>query len=216
MLKGAIFDMDGLLLDTERLYCQGWIEAAKAFRQPILAEFPRAVCGSGGKKMLDIVHEHYPEVDAAAFRDYCLHWVEDRLQREIPEKPGTREILCFFHEHDVKLAVASSTRLDAIKDSLGRLGVLPLFDAVVSGQQVEHGKPAPDIFLLAAEKIGCAPDECYVFEDSANGIRAGVAAGCRTIMIPDLIEPDAELRSLADDIYGSLSEVMEAVLEGKI
>ena len=209
MLKGAIFDMDGLLLDTERLYCQGWVEAAKAFEQPVWADFPRAVCGSGGQKMLDIVHEHYPEVDAAAFRDYCLHWVEGRLQKEIPEKPGMREILHFFNKHDVKMAVASSTRLALVKESLERLGILPLFDAVVSGQQVEHGKPAPDIFILAADKIGCAPEECYVFEDSANGIRAGAAAGCYTIMIPDLIEPDAELRGLADAVYGSLNDVIK-------
>ena len=82
-------------------------------------------------------------------------------------------------------------------------------NAVVSGQQVEHGKPAPDIFILAADKIGCAPEECYVFEDSANGIRAGAAAGCYTIMIPDLIEPDAELRGLADAVYGSLNDVIK-------
>ncbi len=216
MLKGAIFDMDGLLLDTERLYCESWIEAARAFRQEPVEGFPRAVCGSSGQKMLDIIGEYYPEVDAEAFRDFCLCRVLDILQREIPEKPGMREILYFFHKHGVKLAVASSTKLDTIKDSLGRLGVLPLFDAVVSGQQVENGKPAPDIFLLAAERIGCAPGECYVFEDSANGIRAGVAAGCCTVMIPDLIEPDAELCSLADAVYGSLNEAIEAVLTGSI
>lgn len=83
-------------------------------------------------------------------------------------------------------------------------------------KQVEKGKPAPDIFLLAAERIGCAPGECYVFEDSANGIRAGAAAGCCTVMIPDLIEPDAELCSLADAVYGSLNEAIEAVLTGSI
>ena len=216
MLKGAIFDMDGLLLDTERLYCESWIEAAKEFGQEPVEAFPRAVCGSSGQKMLDVIGEYYPAVEAEAFRDFCLYRVLDILQREIPEKPGMREILYFFHKHGVKMAVASSTKLATIKDSLGRLGVLPLFDAVVSGQQVKRGKPAPDIFLLAAEKLGCAPEECYVFEDSANGIRAGAAAGCCTIMIPDLIEPDAELCRLADDIYGSLNEVIEAILQGKI
>ena len=67
-----------------------------------------------------------------------------------------------------------------------------------------YGKPAPDIFLLAAKRIDCAPKDCYVFEDSENGIRAGVAAGCRTIMVPDLIEPTEEIRKICYGVYENL------------
>ncbi len=216
MLKGAIFDMDGLLLDTERLYAESWCEAAKAFGQEPADGFAKAVCGTNGEKMLEVIHKYYPEVDARSFMEFCIHRVEDILKTEIPEKPGMREILKFFQKNNVKMAVASSTKLATIEDNLSRLGVLPMFSAVVSGQQVAKGKPAPDIFLLAAGEIGCQVDECYVFEDSANGIRAGRAAGCCTIMIPDLTLPDEELKELATGIYGSLEEAMEAISRGEI
>ncbi len=216
MLKGAIFDMDGLLLDTERLYAESWCEAAKAFGQEPADGFAKAVCGTNGEKMLEVIHKYYPEVDARSFMEFCIHRVEDILKIEIPEKPGMREILKFFQKNNVKMAVASSTKLATIEDNLSRLGVLPMFSAVVSGQQVAKGKPAPDIFLLAAGKIGCQADECYVFEDSANGIRAGRAAGCCTIMIPDLTLPDEELKELATGIYGSLEEAMEDISRGEL
>ncbi len=216
MLKGAIFDMDGLLLDTERLYAESWCEAAKAFGQEPADGFAKAVCGTNGEKMLEVIHKYYPEVDARSFMEFCIHRVEDILKIEIPEKPGMREILKFFQKNNVKMAVASSTKLATIEDNLSRLGVLPMFSAVVSGQQVAKGKPAPDIFLRAAGEIGCQADECYVFEDSANGIRAGRAAGCCTIMIPDLTLPDEELKELATGIYGSLEEAMEAISRGEI
>lgn len=216
MLKGAIFDMDGLLLDTERLYCESWGAAAEAFGAEPSPEFPKAVCGSNGQKMLDIIHSYYPQVDAVDFMNFCVRRVEGLLKEEIPEKPGMREILYFFYKHGVKIAVASSTRRAVIEDNLRRLGVLSLFNAVVSGEEVGQGKPAPDIFLLAAERIGCPPEECYVFEDSANGIRAGAAAGCTTIMIPDLTEPDDELRSLSAGVYKSLLAALEAIVQGTL
>ena len=216
MLKGAIFDMDGLLLDTERLYAESWGEAAKAFGQEPAEGFAKAVCGTNGGKMLEVIHSYYPAVDAKAFMEFCIHRVEELLKVEIPEKPGMREILKFFQENNVRMAVASSTKLATIEDNLQRLGVISMFSAVVSGQQVAKGKPAPDIFLLAAKQIGCKAEECYVFEDSANGIRAGRAAGCCTIMIPDLTLPDEELKGLATGIYGSLTEAMEAIGKGEI
>lgn len=216
MLKGAIFDMDGLLLDTERLYCESWGEAAAAFGVKPAREFPKAVCGSSGQKMLDIIHSYYPRVDAVEFMNFCVRRVEGLLQEEIPEKPGMREILYFFYKHGVKIAVASSTRRAVIEDNLRRLGILSLFNAVVSGEEVGRGKPAPDIFLLAAERIGCLPEECYVFEDSANGIRAGAAAGCTTLMIPDLTEPDDELRRLSAGVYASLLDALEAIVQGAL
>ena len=83
-------------------------------------------------------------------------------------------------------------------------------------KEVEHGKPEPDIFLLAADRIGCAPENCYVFEDSENGIRAGKAAGCTAIMIPDILKPSDEIREIADGIYESLETFTEKVLDGTV
>ncbi len=87
---------------------------------------------------------------------------------------------------------------------------------IVSGDQVKHGKPAPDIFLLAAERLGLAPEDCYVLEDSISGARAGVAAGCATVMIVDLFPPTDDLKSSGAALFSSLTEAMEAVRAGRL
>ncbi len=216
MKKGAIFDMDGLLLDTERVYRDSWKIVADEFGIEHNLEFPKAVCGTSGSSMIAVVEKYYPQVDAKAFIEACLFHVHESVSKSVPEKRGMREILNYFKEKGVKIAVASSSEIEVIKGNLQKVGVLDKFDAVVSGLQLEHGKPAPDIFLEAARQIGCDPKDCYVFEDGRSGIRAGAAAGCTTIMIPDLTEPDEELKSLTAAIYPSLFDAMEAVERGEI
>ena len=124
--------------------------------------------------------------------------------------------MSFFRERGVKLAVASSSARAMVEDNLRRAEILDCFDAVVSGQEVTRGKPAPDIFLLAAERIGCAPEDCYVFEDGVNGARAGVAAGCAAVMIPDLMEPTEDLRAGCAGIYPSLLAARDAIARGEL
>lgn len=114
------------------------------------------------------------------------------------------------------MAVASSSPKFQVEKNLVRAGVREYFDAVVSGEEVLHGKPAPDIFLLAAEKIGIDPKDCYVFEDSINGIRAGVAAGSASVMIPDITQPDEEIRSICAAVCGSLLEVVDEIQAGTL
>ena len=140
-------------------------------------------------KLVSRAKEH----DADAFMQACLSRVDGILETSVPEKPGIREMLDYLRAHGVKTAVASSSRLELIEHNLALAGIRDRFDALVSGEEVAHGKPAPDIFLLAAERIGCAPEDCYVFEDGANGIRAGASAGCTTAMVVDLSEPTDEL-----------------------
>ena len=218
MKKGAIFDMDGLLTDTERFYSVSWRDTARSFGQPWVEGFDRFVAGTNGEKMLEIIHTHFPAVDAQAFMDACVEREHNLVRTQLREMPGAAEIVRFFHERGVKLAVASSSSLSDIRDNLGRLGMLDFFDALVSGQEVTPGreKPAPDIFLLAAERIGCAPEECYVFEDGINGSLAGIAAGCATVMIPDLFQPTEELRQRCAGIFESLTRAKEAVETGEL
>ena len=203
--------MDGLLFDTERLYGEGWDSAADTFGVERSADFKTAVAGTNGAMMLHVIHHYYPGINARGFMDYCLGYVEQRTKNGPPEKPGVREILQFFREHGVKTAVASSSALDLIRRHLRFSGLEPFFDAVVSGHEVEHGKPAPDIFLLAAERIGCAPRDCYVFEDGINGMRAAFAAECAGVMIPDQFQPTPEVFECAAGIYASLSDAEAAI-----
>ena len=212
MLKGAIFDMDGLLFDTERLYRDMWVALAKEYGQVPDPVFPKAVSGSNGAQMREIIHRYYPEVDAAVFQADCLERVKRQMDEEVPLKPGLFEMLDAAARNGLLIAVASSSPTRTIKDNLEHAHILSRFDAIVSGADVAAGKPAPDIFQLAARELGLKPEECYVFEDSINGIRAGVAAGCTTIMIPDLTEPTDELRAICSGIYTSLGEAAKALL----
>ena len=214
MKKGAIFDMDGLLTDTERFYSQSWREAARTFGQDWVEDFDKAVAGTNGEKMLNVIHAHFPDVDAQAFMNFCIENQRRLVRDELREMPGASDIVRFFRERGVKTAVASSGPQENIRGNLGKLGLLDLFDAIVSGEDVApgRGKPAPDIFLLAAEKIECAPEDCYVFEDGVNGCLAGIAAGCATIMIPDLFQPTEELRRNCVGIFESLTAAKQAIM----
>lgn len=211
MLKGAIFDMDGLMFDTERIYRDTWVLLAGVYKVPHDPAFPKAVCGTSGDHMLEVIRSYYPTADAEAFRDDCLRIVDETVQKEVPVKKGLFTILEGLKACGVKMAVASSSKPDLIRRNLKNAGVDQFFDAVVSGTEIEHGKPAPDIFLLAAKEIGIAPEECYVFEDSINGIRAGVAAGCRSYMIPDLTEPTDEMREICSGIYEDLDAAWQVI-----
>lgn len=216
MKQGAIFDMDGLLFDTERMYRDSWKQSAQQFGLVHNPDFPRTVCGSSGAHMREIILQYYPQVDAKAFADDCILRVERELETHVPEKTGVRDILQYFKQHGVRVAVASSSKRATVLHNLKQADILSYFDAVVSGDQVTHGKPAPDIFLLAAQQIGCEPENCYVFEDGTNGILAGAAAGCTTIMIPDLTPPNAQLEQLCAGIYPSLSDAMNAIAGNEI
>lgn len=216
MKKGVIFDMDGLLLDTERIYRDSWKIVAKEFGVCHNPEFPKAVCGTSGAGKVAVIEKYYPGINVNAFIEACRRHVYESVSKFVPEKPGMHEILDYFKKKGIKIAVASSSRIEIIENNLRKVGVLDQFDAVVSGMQIEHGKPAPDIFLEAARQIGCDPKDCYVFEDARNGIKAGAAAGCDTIMIPDLTDPDEELKSLCVAIYPSLLDAMDAIERGEI
>ena len=163
--------------------------------------------------MCRVIEKHYGVADGSMIMEECMKRVRQKLKVHVPKKPGIDRILKAFHDKGVRLAVASSSYPEQIESNLKLAGMREYFDAVVSGKEVEHGKPAPDIFLLAAERIGCAPETCYVFEDSENGIRAGKAAGCTAIMIPDVLTPSEEIKEIADGIYESLEAFTVEVLE---
>ncbi len=216
MIKGAIFDMDGLLFDTERLFRESWTVMAERFGKVPRTDFPAAVAGTSGEHMLEVVRAYYPDVDAKEFVRCTAARVGELVSRDVPEKPGVHEILDYFRECGMKLAVASSSSRAMIDNNLGSAGIGHYFDVIVSGEEVEHGKPEPDIFLLAAKRLGCMPQECYVFEDGINGARAGVAAGCATVMIPDEVPPTKDLLSGCAGIFKSLTEAKEAIKAGRL
>ena len=216
MLKGAIFDHDGLMFDTEKIWQKNWKELADERGITLPEEFKHDICGTSGALMNQVIEKYYGVEDGAPIAAECVKRVHDDEAKHIDPKEGLDTILKMFKEHGVVMAVASSSPEAMIRRNLANGGVADYFEAVVSGQSVAHGKPAPDIFLKAAEMIGIAPEDCYVFEDAFNGVRAGAAAGCKTIMIPDMTQPDDEMRSLAACVCVSLTEASEKIEKGEL
>ena len=214
MRKAAIFDMDGLLFDTERLFQKAWRDEAAAMNLTLPEVFTSRVCGTSGEKQAEVVREFFPGGDP----EKIMAKVQNRVyeQKEIPVKKGTFEILKGMKEQGMLMAVASSSPLQMIERNLEKTSTAEYFHCIVSGLQVQNGKPEPDIFLLAAEKTGVSPSDCYVFEDSLNGIIAGFRAGCASIMIPDIVLPTEEIKKIAAGIFPDLSEAWKAILKGKL
>ena len=209
--KGAIFDMDGVLFDTERLYQETWQELAEERDIKLENSFLRAISGTNGIHMKRVIEQYYRVTDGTAVMEECMNRMKRKLDINVPLKAGVYKILEYFQENGVRLAVASSSSAQQIESNLVRGGIRKYFAEIVSGEEVEHGKPSPDIFILAAEKIGCRPEECLVFEDSENGVTAGYRAGCFTIMIPDLIEPRDEIRAICSAIYPDFFKLCEEI-----
>ena len=210
---GAIFDMDGVLFYTEQIYQQTWHELAAERKVELASGFLQAISGSSGARMNQVLEEYYHVSDGAVLAQECMGRVRQKLAVHVPVKEGVHEILAFFKEKGMPIAVASSSLPGQIEANLKNAGIKTYFAEIISGTEVEHGKPAPDIFLLAARRIGCAPQECFVFEDSENGVKAGFAAGCATFMVPDLIEPSSEIRQYCTRICRNLTEAQREIDE---
>lgn len=209
--KGAIFDMDGVLFDTEKLYQETWGELAKERRISLGDRFIMEISGTNGERMRRVVEKYYQVPNGSVVIDECMDRMQKKLEIHVPEKKGVREILEYFHGLNMPIAVASSSSAQQIESNLLRSGLRDYFSEIVSGSEVKSGKPSPDIFLLAAKRIGCKAEECFVFEDSENGVKAGHSAGCFTIMVPDLIEPSDEIQQICSKICSDLLQARDEI-----
>ena len=210
-MQGAIFDMDGLLIDSERIWQGVWHEMAAARGITLADAFPGDICGTGGVKTREVLRRYFPADDPETVLAECSARVHKLEERGVPLMPGVHTILEGLRDAGYRIAVASSSPMDMILHNLRLDGIDGCFDALTSGREVANSKPAPDVFLLAAEKLGLPPEECYVFEDSLSGIEAGYRAGCRAVMIPDLVQPTAAARRMCWGVFRDLSEAWEAI-----
>ena len=204
-MNAGIFDMDGLLLDSERIYQRVWRELAAERGRTLGEDFTLAISGTSGDLTLEVLRRYFPGEDPAAVAAECRRRVFEYPPLDIPLLPGVREILSGMRAAGWGVAVASSSFLPVIQRNLRAHGLDGFFEVWVSGGDVTRGKPSPDIFLLAARRLGAEPENCYVFEDSFNGIRAAKAAGCRGVMIPNLVPPTEEIRALCTHVCPDLS-----------
>ena len=212
----VIFDMDGIIFDTERLYIESWKAVAQEYDLNNVTDMAYRIIGVNDIMSRKVFTDYYQGT-----RDYdqCRKRVSEvfhsRYDGKIPVKPGAREILAFLKERNIPVALASSTRIETVQRELKEAGLYQAFDHIIGGDMIKQSKPAPDIFLAAAEKLQEAPENCYVLEDSHNGIRAAAAAGMHPIMVPDLLEVTEEMQELAETVCPTLYEAID-YLAGRI
>lgn len=213
MVSGIIFDMDGILIDSERQSNEGWIWAAGQLGVDMPMWLIDSFKGAPAELCCKFFDDYYKGVidywEAKELR--TQHVYKIRETEGIPVKKGVKDIFEYIRNNGLKCAVATSTRRESAEKTLHEIGVWDYLDAVVYGDEVEHGKPEPDIFLRAAKAIGVNPSEAVVVEDSINGIKAGYAADMRVVHIPDTIAIDDDIRKLTYMVCADLNGLIDVV-----
>jgi HAD superfamily hydrolase (TIGR01509 family) len=215
----VIFDMDGLMLDTERVAKIAWQRAAEELGYPISDDLYLSILGRDLKDTEAILAGSFgPSFSYPALRGrYLVHFNAYVDENGVSTKPGLDSILEYLDRHGIAKSIATSTGRERATARLERAGILSRFTHIVTGDEVSRGKPAPDIFLKAAHKMNAAPANCFVLEDTEAGVKAAHAAGMTAICIPDLKYPSPGIARLASRIFPSLLEArdhFEILLKG--
>lgn len=211
-MQAVIFDMDGTLIDTERVSQAAWRRAAQDFRIEIPERILHAFVGCSIPNAMNMIDDEFGD---PAFTERLFnrrHEIFDATwEDELELKPGAAEAVAAVCERGLAVALATSSVRDRAITSMERLGLMELFDAAVFDEDIEHHKPAPDVYLVAADHLDIEPAQCVAVEDSFNGVRSGAAAGMRTIMVPDYNEPTPEIRALCAEVLTTLHELPAAL-----
>lgn len=211
MFQAVIFDMDGVIFDTEKIYRMCEMEEGRKYNFPankieILCEKIAGGTKEGNKKHFEALFG--TEIDYYTYREGVIKGV-DRYGEEhgFDLKPGVTELLSFLKERGIKIALATSTKRERAEKHLKRHNIYPYFDEIVYGDMIQNGKPAPDIYLAACEKLGVKPEEAIGVEDSINGVISSGTAGLHTVMVVDLIKPNDVVRQYASDIFYIITDI---------
>jgi len=210
-IRGVLFDMDGLVLDSEILFTRFWREAANALGYPMTVEQSLGMRSLGKKRGQPYLEGLFgPGIDYSEVRAKRIALMDAYVARHgIAPKPGIYELLDHLEANGIVTAIASSSPLEAIEKHLAAVNLLHRFQRICSAHSIPNGKPAPDIYLLAAEQLGLKPEECLALEDSPTGILSAYSAGCLPVMIPDLDQPDEGTKQLLYAKADSLTDVID-------
>lgn len=215
MLEAVVFDMDGVIFDSEALVIRTWKQVADKYGIPDIEKTCMECLGTNSEATLKIFQKHYGEDFPYAVykKEMADLFHEQAAGGKLPKKRGIIELLEYLHYRDIKVGLATSTREEIVKKELSESGLMEYFDEIVCGDMVERSKPEPDIYLEACKRLQVEPEKCYGIEDSYNGIRALKSAGLHAIMVPDLADPTSEMEELAECILPSLLEVKKYLEE---
>ncbi|UWX03912.1 HAD family phosphatase [Pseudoxanthomonas sp. NC8] len=211
----VIFDMDGLMLDSERAINLCMARAARELGHDLPDTLWLQMIGGGDGLCRRLLAERIGGEATDVLLDRAEAMYDAVADAGIDHRPGIVDLLEFLVARGIPRAVATSTRRPLAVRKLAAAGLAPYFDAVCTSSDVPRPKPAPDVYLLAASTLGVAPSRCLVLEDSPTGVRAALAAGMTPIQVPDLLEPDDEVRALRHRIVQSLGEA-QRLLEARL
>lgn len=212
-VRGVLFDMDGVVLDTEALYARFWREAAAALGYQMSYEQAlgmRSLSNTAGQAQLE---SYFGKgVSRAEFRAKRIELMDAYIDvHGVDLKPGIRELLDELDARGIPAAITTSSPLERVERYLGPHGLVPRFRRLCSGTEVAHGKPEPDIYLFGAACLGVTPEDCIAVEDSPAGVLSAYRAGCKTVMVPDLDQPDETTRSLLYAKADSLVDIIDLI-----
>ena len=207
--KTIVFDMDGVLLDTEQLVLNIWLFLGEKYHFDGIGDVMKECLGTNREETGRIVERAYgPDFPYEDFRKESKEIFLERTKKDgVPVKPGARELLQFLKINGWDIGLASSTSGDVVRDEMQGVGLLDFFQAVVTGDMVKESKPHPEIYFKACEMLNVNPKEAIAVEDSKNGVRSAAMAGMKVILVPDLVEPDEDTERLAWKQFADLFDV---------
>lgn len=212
-IKAFIFDMDGLILDTERIAFRSYKEALKEYGYDFTEAFFLTLVGTNVKLTKELCLNRY----GSWFPFDLLHENHNKItdnyikENGVPLKEGVNELIDYLKENDYKIALATSSDREKAEYLLESVKIKDKFDYIICGNDIVNSKPNPEIFLKVAESLKVEPKECVVIEDSKAGVQAAVNAGMKAINVPDMKKPDNEVKSMAFKIFNSLLDVKEYI-----
>ena len=210
-MRAVVFDMDGLMFDTERVCVQAWDYAGDKMGIGKAGFMVLKTLGMNAVRTKEMWKREFGDkYDSEALRKYSKEFMTAYYKENtLPVKKGLHVLLEYLKEEGYKMAVASSSRYTEIRENLRDAGVTDFFMAVVGGDRISRSKPEPDIYLKACELLGEKPADCYALEDSRNGLLAAHRAGCIPLMVPDLWEPDEEIQEIIAGKFDDLAQVKD-------